>query len=109
MVKDEEVANYMAEASQHSHKSDHRIEIVEWADDESSHDQNNSGSSSISLSHVMMGGSTGAGDNCGDKLTIDNLWKILACEKPVNPETQKQIQKPVSRSRKDDLERGEKG
>ena len=58
----------------------------------------------------MMGGSTGAGDNCEDKLlTIDNLWKILACEKPVTTETPKQIQKPVSHSRKDELERGEKG
>jgi len=57
----------------------------------------------------MMGGSTGAGDKNGDKLTIDNLWKILACEKPVTSETPKQVQKPVSRSRKDEPERGEIG
>jgi len=72
----------MTEASPDA-KSDSRIEIVQWQEQsESSIDQNNSASSTISLSHIMLGGST-SGDK-DDKLTIDNLWKILACEKP-NP------------------------
>ena len=72
----------MTEASPDA-KSDSRIEIVQWQEQsESSIDQNNSASRTISLSHIMLGGST-SGDKY-DKLTIDNLWKILACEKP-NP------------------------
>jgi|FrelakmetLWP11LW_1041352.scaffolds.fasta_scaffold28632_1 hypothetical protein len=71
----------MTEASPNA-KSDNRIEIVQWQEQsESSIDQNNSASSTISLSHIMLGGSTGGHKE--DKLTIDNLWKILACEKPV--------------------------
>ena len=61
-------------------KRANRIEIVEWAASESSIDQN-SGSQSVSLSNLMMG-STGSGGTNDSQLTVDNLWKILAAEKP---------------------------
>ena len=70
----------MAEGSHHSQSSGSRIEVVEWQDNESSIGQK-SGCSSDSLSQLMVGPS--ASDvKADEKLTIDNLWKILACEKP---------------------------
>lgn len=94
----------MTEASPDA-KSDNRIEIIRWQEQfESSTDPKDSASSTISLSHIIMpGGSTGGGDKV-DKLTIDNLWKILACEKPqpgAEPLKPTQ-QKSSSRSRMDE-------
>lgn len=64
-----------------------RIEIVDWSDSaaESSQEQN-SQCSSVSLSQLMMGSTGGDKSTDQTKLTIDNLWKILAQQKPGGPE-----------------------
>ena len=74
--------------------SEPRIEIVDWDDSqaESSQEQN-SQASSVSLSQLMMGSTGGDKNTDQTKLTIDNLWKILASEKPGAPE-------PPSRGKK---------
>ena len=93
-----------------------RIEIVNWGDQESedsSHDQN-SNSQTISLEQLMMGAeknldadpakgaspANNRADSGDEKLTIDNLWKILANEKAVtDPVHSRMPEKNRSKSR----------
>lgn len=77
-VQETEAPIYVTEGSHHSKNSNSRIEVVEWQNSDNSADQNFS-SSSDSLSTLMVPANV---DKSVDKLTIDNLWKILACEKP---------------------------
>lgn len=81
---------HVNEGSNNSKNSGSRIEVVEWQGSESSHDQK-SQANSESLSHLMVGPQVSHKDK-DDKLTIDNLWKILAHEKPGDAQKASQAQ-----------------
>ena len=65
-----------------------QIEIVNWSNADSDSDSS-SHSQSVCLQQLMVG-QGGASD---EKLTIDNLWKILSHEKP----TDKQVDEAPAR------------
>ena len=95
------------QSSDHSHNGQSRqsnggIEVVEWKHEqnEAIEPEQKSGSSSISLSQVMMGQQAGAANQGNGQLTIDNLWKILASEKPADAKPVAPNQAPAN-SRKE--------
>ena len=76
------------QSTEQANQSNSRIEIVEWDDTVSSNGQKSCSTKQehITLSQVMMGSTGGpqASKGTEDKLTVDNLWKILASEKNIN-------------------------
>ena len=59
-------------------KAGARIEIIDWDRSQSSHGNDNS-SQSVTVEALMKQQAGPGGEE--DKLTIDNLWKILSQEK----------------------------
>ena len=88
-------------------KGNAKIEIVDWKDSESSDDQN-TGSVSVSLEQLMMGSSNGEAKS-KEKLTIDNLWKILASEKTVTESISSRQNASRSRSRNEASQKQDSG
>ena len=87
VLQEEQYPGRPKENSYPSNKSEARIEVIEWSHEDQGGEQN-SEASSVSLKKLMMGQAANPRKVAAkdEKLTIDNLWKILACEKPTTQE-----------------------